>query len=43
MDVKVDPEDILKQPTDNRGRIYLGSEYANKTVEIAVLEVDSKE
>lgn len=35
------PEEILEEfkPTDSRGRITLGSDYANKKVKLAVLEV----
>ena len=28
--------------TDNRGRIYLGTEYANKRVIVAIIEVESE-
>jgi hypothetical protein len=38
--VEIDPEDIQKRPTDDRGRVYLGSEFANKTVEVVVLDHD---
>lgn len=37
MEVDVDPDDIKKRATDDRGRVYLGSEYANKQVEVVVL------
>lgn len=34
------PEEVLEsKPTDDRGRLYLGPEYANKEVEVAVIEV----
>lgn len=39
MDVKVDPDNIVTGTTDDRGRIYLGPEYKNQTVEVAILEV----
>lgn len=40
MEVDVDPDDITKRPTDDRGRVYLGSEYANTNVEVVVLAHD---
>ena len=38
------PEHIIDEsrPTDSRGRVTLGSDYANKEVKIAILEVDEK-
>jgi hypothetical protein len=39
--MKVDAEDLQTNETDNRGRIYLGTEYANKRVTVAVVEVES--
>jgi len=39
MYVKVDPDDVQKLTTDNRGRVYLGSDYADTTVEVAVVGV----
>ena len=43
MKVHIDPDDVIKKGTDDRGRIYLGSEYANKTVEVAVLDSDGSD
>ena len=40
MKVDVDPDDIQKRTTDDRGRVYLGTEYANSEVELAVLDAD---
>jgi hypothetical protein len=37
--VEVDPDDVGKYRTDSRGRINLGTEYKNQTVEVAVLSV----
>ena len=34
---EIDPDDIQKRPADDRGRVYLGPEYADKTVEVVVL------
>lgn len=39
--MKVDARDLRTNDTDNRGRIYLGTEYANKRVTVAVVEVES--
>jgi hypothetical protein len=38
MRVEVDPDDVQEATTDDRGRVYLGPEYADKRVEIAVLD-----
>lgn len=38
MRVDVDPNDVQKLNTDDRGRVYLGSEYADQEVEVAVLD-----
>lgn len=38
MNVEVDPDDVDKYDADDRGRIYLGSEYADlEGIEVAVL------
>lgn len=39
--MKVDANDLRTNETDDRGRIYLGTEYANKRVTVAVVEVES--
>jgi len=39
--MKVDAEDLRTKETDERGRIYLGTEYANKRVTVAVVEVET--
>jgi len=38
---KVNARDIQTNETDDRGRIYLGTEYANKRITVAVIEVES--
>ena len=38
MRVYVDPDDVQTLQTDNRGRVYLGSEHADSEVEVAILE-----
>ncbi|MCU4926740.1 hypothetical protein OB905_12240 [Halobacteria archaeon AArc-dxtr1] len=38
---KVDVRDLQTNETDDRGRIYLGTEYANKRVTVAVVDVES--
>lgn len=40
MGIEVNPRDIQNRTTDDRGRAYLGPEYANSTVHVAVLGVD---
>ncbi|MFC5280005.1 hypothetical protein ACFPM1_14740 [Halorubrum rubrum] len=39
--MKVDATDLKTTETDDRGRVYLGTEYANKRVTVAVVEVES--
>jgi len=39
--MKVDATDLKTNETDDRGRVYLGTEYANKRVTVAVVEVES--
>jgi hypothetical protein len=39
--MKVDAQDLRTNDTDDRGRIYLGTEYANKRVTVAVVEVEN--
>jgi hypothetical protein len=38
MHVQVDPDDVQTLTTDDRGRVYLGSEYANSEVQVAVVD-----
>ncbi len=35
-------DDIIEAKTDSRGRLTLGSEYADSEVQVAVLEVEDK-
>lgn len=37
--VNVDADELQTGETDDRGRVYLGTEYANKRVTVAVVEV----
>jgi len=39
--MEVNTDEIQTRETDDRGRIYLGTEYANKRVTVAVVEVES--
>ncbi|QGX94793.1 hypothetical protein EI982_08275 [Haloplanus rallus] len=39
--MKVDADELQTNETDDRGRIYLGTEYANKRVTIAVVDVEN--
>lgn len=43
MKIEVDATDITEKKTDGRGRFTLGSEFANKKVTLAVVEVDEDE
>ena len=44
MKVYVESKDkILEKRADGRGRVTLGSDYANKNVQIAILEVEDEE
>ena len=38
---RIDAQTIQTNETDDRGRIYLGTEYANKRVTVAVVDVES--
>ena len=41
MRVDVNPDDVRKLNADNRGRVYLGTEFANANeIEVAVLNAD---
>ena len=42
MKVDVEVSELVERATDDRGRLTLGSEYADKTVTVAVLEVDGE-
>jgi hypothetical protein len=35
--IEISKDDIVEATTDDRGRIYLGTEYANRSVEVAIL------
>ena len=39
--MKVEADKLQTNETDDRGRVYLGTEYANKRVTVAVVEVES--
>lgn len=41
--VEVDPDDVQTLQTDDRGRVYLGSELADTTVEVALLDSDKED
>jgi len=40
MHVKISKEDVVVAQADDRGRVYLGTQYADETVELAVLDVE---
>jgi len=39
--MKIDADELQTNTTDDRGRIYLGTEYANKRVTVAVVDVEN--
>jgi len=39
--MKIDVDELQTNETDDRGRIYLGTEYANKRVTVAVVDVET--
>lgn len=39
--MRVEAHDLRTKETDDRGRLYLGTEYANKHVTVAVVEVEA--
>lgn len=41
--VEVSATDINEKTADDRGRVTLGAEYANKTVTVAVVEVKEED
>lgn len=42
MKVEVSAKDVNERKADDRGRVTIGSEYAGKTVTVAVLEVEEE-
>ena len=40
MRIDVHPDDVDEYSTDGRGRIYLGTEYANTEVEVAIVGIE---
>ena len=42
MQVEVSVSDIEERKADDRGRVTLGAEYADKTVTVAVIEVEDE-
>ena len=39
--MNIESDDIRTKEADDRGRLYLGTEYANKRVTVAVVEVEN--
>lgn len=35
--VEIEPDELIEKSTDSRGRITLGSDYANETVKLLVV------
>jgi hypothetical protein len=42
MQVEIPATDIEERKADGRGRVTLGSEYSDKTVTVAVIEVEDE-
>jgi len=42
MKIEVSATDIEERKADGRGRVTLGAEYADKTVTVAVIEVEDE-
>jgi len=42
MKVEVSAKDIEEKKADDRGRVTIGAEYADKTVTVAVLDVEDE-
>lgn len=42
VEIEIDPDDISKVKADDRGRVTLGAEYKEKTVSVAILEVEEE-
>ncbi len=43
MGMNVELDDIRTKETDDRGRLYLGTEYANKRITVAVVDVEDEQ
>lgn len=41
--MKVEAKELMTKETDDRGRVYLGTDKANRKVTIAVLDVEAVE
>lgn len=39
--MQLDADELQTNETDDRGRIYLGTEYANKRVTVAIVDVET--
>jgi len=39
VETTVDAKDVIERKADDRGRVRLGTEYAERNVEVAVIEV----
>lgn len=37
------PDDVVEKKADSRGRVTLGSDYAGKSVQLAILEVEDSD
>jgi len=39
--MRIDADELQTNETDDRGRLYLGTEYANKRVTVAIVDVET--
>ncbi len=39
--MQIDADELQTNETDDRGRIYLGTEYANKRVTVAIVDIEA--
>lgn len=39
--MEIETDDIRTEEADDRGRLYLGTEYANKRITVAVVDVET--
>jgi len=43
MKIEIDPEDVRTVDLDDRGRGYISPKYKDKTVEVAIMNVENHE
>jgi hypothetical protein len=43
VEIQAEASEVIRKKTDDRGRITLGAELAEREVEVAILDVDDEE